>query len=125
MYEFVECPNCFGKGALVCPLCYGTGLRNTRGLLRRPEATELVQRMYNGTLEPGEAKGLILKGKQKLAERATEACARAAALQQPSVPEATAADARCTHPLASLQGRSVRARPPTGRGGLAPACMPP
>lgn len=73
VYEFVECPQCFGKGALVCPLCYGTGLRNTRGLLRRPEATELVRKMYNGTLVPGEAKGLIEKGKEEMRMAAEQA----------------------------------------------------
>lgn len=39
------------------PHCHrrtGTGLKNTRGLLRRPEATTLVQKMQNGTLRPGE-----------------------------------------------------------------------
>lgn len=32
----------------------GTGLKNVRGLLRRPEATLLVQKMQNGELQPGE-----------------------------------------------------------------------
>ncbi len=31
----------------------GTGLRNVKGLLRRPEATLLVQKMQNGELKPG------------------------------------------------------------------------
>jgi len=31
----------------------GTGLRNVRGLLRRPEATALVRKMQNGELRPG------------------------------------------------------------------------
>jgi hypothetical protein len=34
----------------------GTGLKNVRGLLRRPEATLLVQRMQNGELKPGAAR---------------------------------------------------------------------
>ena len=53
-YEFVECPNCFGRGARVCGVCFGTGLKNVRGLLRRPEATGLVARMQHGELRPGE-----------------------------------------------------------------------
>jgi hypothetical protein len=32
----------------------GTGLRNVKGLLRRPEAAVLVQKMQNGELRPGE-----------------------------------------------------------------------
>jgi hypothetical protein len=54
-YEFVECPNCFGRGVRVCGVCFGTGLRNVRGLLRRPEATGLVQKMQHGELRPGYA----------------------------------------------------------------------
>lgn len=34
--------------------CAGTGLRNVKGLLRRPEAALLVQKMQNGELQPGE-----------------------------------------------------------------------
>ena len=52
-YEFVECPNCFGRGVRVCGVCFGTGLRNVRGLLRRPEATGLVAKMQHGELKPG------------------------------------------------------------------------
>ena len=52
-YEFVECPNCFGRGVRVCGVCFGTGLRNVRGLLRRPEATGLVEKMQHGELRPG------------------------------------------------------------------------
>lgn len=58
-YEFVECPQCFGRGARVCGRCFGTGLKNVRGLLRRPEATLLVQKMQNGELKPGEVKDLL------------------------------------------------------------------
>ena len=32
----------------------GTGLRNVKGLLRRPEATLLVQKMQTGELKPGD-----------------------------------------------------------------------
>jgi hypothetical protein len=52
-YEFTECPQCFGRGVRVCGVCFGTGLRNVRGLLRRPEATSLVQKMQHGELRPG------------------------------------------------------------------------
>lgn len=31
----------------------GTGLKNVRGLLRRPEATLLVRKMQNGEIKPG------------------------------------------------------------------------
>jgi hypothetical protein len=52
-YEFTECPQCFGRGIRVCGVCFGTGLRNVKGLLRRPEATGLVQKMQHGQLQPG------------------------------------------------------------------------
>lgn len=52
-YEFTECPQCFGRGVLVCGVCFGTGLKNVRGLLRRPEATSLVQKMQHGEVRPG------------------------------------------------------------------------
>ncbi|XP_062192228.1 protein PHOTOSYSTEM I ASSEMBLY 2, chloroplastic-like isoform X1 [Phragmites australis] len=52
VYEFTECPNCYGRGKLVCPVCLGTGLPNNKGLLRRPEAKELLDRMYNGKILP-------------------------------------------------------------------------
>ena len=42
-YEFTECPQCFGRGVRVCGVCFGTGERNVRGLLRRPEATAIVK----------------------------------------------------------------------------------
>ncbi|KAJ0259774.1 Protein PHOTOSYSTEM I ASSEMBLY 2 [Hirschfeldia incana] len=52
VYEFTECPNCYGRGKLVCPVCLGTGLPNNKGLLRRPGARELLDKMYNGRLLP-------------------------------------------------------------------------
>ncbi|XP_051121876.1 protein PHOTOSYSTEM I ASSEMBLY 2, chloroplastic isoform X2 [Andrographis paniculata] len=52
VYEFTECPNCYGRGKLVCPVCLGTGLPNNKGLLRRPEARQLLDKMYNGRLLP-------------------------------------------------------------------------
>ena len=47
------CVQCFGRGARVCQRCFGTGLANVKGLLRRPEATLLVQKMQLGNLQPG------------------------------------------------------------------------
>ena len=35
-YEFVECPQCFGRGVRVCGVCFGTGLRNVKGAGQRP-----------------------------------------------------------------------------------------
>ncbi|KZV23820.1 hypothetical protein F511_22882 [Dorcoceras hygrometricum] len=52
VYLFTECPNCYGRGKLVCPVCLGTGLPNNKGLLRRPDAKELLDKMYNGRLLP-------------------------------------------------------------------------
>ncbi|XP_034915747.1 protein PHOTOSYSTEM I ASSEMBLY 2, chloroplastic isoform X2 [Populus alba] len=53
VYEFTECPNCYGRGKLVCPVCLGTGLPNNKGLLRRPDARQLLDKMYNGRILPG------------------------------------------------------------------------
>eukprot|EP00775_Hariotina_reticulata_P002310 gene2310-2618_t len=72
-YEFVECPQCYGRGARICGRCFGTGLRNVKGLLRRPEAGLLVQKMQNGELQPGEVKDLLSKQKRMLAEQQTGA----------------------------------------------------
>ncbi|KAL6661621.1 hypothetical protein ACP70R_001005 [Stipagrostis hirtigluma subsp. patula] len=52
VYEFTECPNCYGRGKLVCPVCLGTGLPNNKGLLRRPDAKKLLDKMYNGKILP-------------------------------------------------------------------------
>ncbi|KAI4992297.1 hypothetical protein ZWY2020_051714 [Hordeum vulgare] len=52
IYEFTECPKCYGRGKLVCPICLGTGVPNNKGLLRRPGAKELLDKMYNGKLLP-------------------------------------------------------------------------
>lgn len=41
-----------GRGKLVCPVCLGTGLPNNKGLLRRPDARKLLDKMYNGRLLP-------------------------------------------------------------------------
>ncbi|KAL5719560.1 Proteasome subunit alpha type-2 [Ranunculus cassubicifolius] len=53
VYEFTECPNCYGRGKLVCPVCLGTGVFNNKGLLRRPDAKQLLDKMFNGRLLPG------------------------------------------------------------------------
>ncbi|KAK9917520.1 hypothetical protein WJX75_005271 [Coccomyxa subellipsoidea] len=66
-YEFVECPNCFGRGVRVCGVCFGTGLRNVRGLLRRPEATGLVEKMQHGELRPGEVQEILRAAQKKKA----------------------------------------------------------
>ncbi|KAI3425052.1 hypothetical protein D9Q98_008430 [Chlorella vulgaris] len=76
-YEFTECPQCYGRGVRVCGVCFGTGLRNVRGLLRRPEATGLVDRMQHGELRPGEVQELLAKAKRDM--QAAEAAAAAAA----------------------------------------------
>eukprot|EP00798_Chlamydomonas_sp_ICE-L_P009092 gene9092-16216_t len=76
-YEFTECPQCFGRGARVCGRCFGTGLRNVRGLLRRPEATMLVQKMNLGEVKPGEVKEL-LRAQEELMRKEEAAAANAA-----------------------------------------------
>ena len=58
-YEFVECPQCYGRGTLVCKTCFGTGLRNVRGLLRKPQAKQLIEKMQHGELQPGEVQQLL------------------------------------------------------------------
>ncbi len=58
-YEFTECPQCFGRGVQVCHVCYGTGEGNVKGLLRRSEATDIVRRIRQGALRPGEAQELL------------------------------------------------------------------
>ena len=68
-YMYTECPQCYGRGVRVCGTCFGTGLRNVRGLLRRPEATLLVQKMQHGELRPGEAQGLLEEAKRQMQER--------------------------------------------------------
>lgn len=67
-YEFTECPQCYGRGVRVCGVCFGTGLKNVRGLLRRPEATGLVQKMQHGELRPGEVQELLLKARKEMDE---------------------------------------------------------
>ena len=66
-YEFVECPQCYGRGSRVCGVCFGTGLRNVKGLLRRPEATALVEKMRHGEVKPGEVRELLRGAKEQMA----------------------------------------------------------
>jgi hypothetical protein len=62
----------------VCGVCFGTGLKNVRGLLRRPEATVLVDKMQHGELYPGEVQELLAKAKQDMmAKEAAAAAAKA------------------------------------------------
>ena len=63
-YEFTECPQCFGRGVRVCGVCFGTGERNVRGLLRRPDSTEIVKAMQRGELRPGDAQRLIKEARE-------------------------------------------------------------
>merc|ERR1711977_746136 len=49
-----------------CPLCFGTGVYNVRGLLRRPEAALLVKQIARGGIQPGEAKKLIEQAKREM-----------------------------------------------------------
>jgi hypothetical protein len=50
-----------------------------RGLLRRPQATLLVQKMQNGELRPGEVQGLMEDAGAQI--KAAEAAAAAAPTQ--------------------------------------------
>ena len=96
-YEFTECPQCFGRGVRVCGVCFGTGERNVRGLLRRPEATEIVKAMQRGELRPGDAQRMIKEARE--AKRAAASGAGdAIADVAPAVAEAveTAVDAPST-----------------------------
>ena len=74
-YEFVECPQCYGRGSRVCGVCFGTGLRNVKGLLRRPEATALVEKMRHGEVKPGEVRELLRGAKEAMAREEGEAAA--------------------------------------------------
>mmetsp|Transcript_10386 Transcript_10386/g.35848 ORF Transcript_10386/g.35848 Transcript_10386/m.35848 type:complete len:234 (-) Transcript_10386:629-1330(-) len=67
-YQYTECPQCYGRGLLVCQVCFGTGVNNVRGLLRRPEAKELVKQIARGGIAPGEAKQLLEKARREMAE---------------------------------------------------------
>jgi hypothetical protein len=60
-------------------VCFGTGERNVRGLLRRPESTELVKAMQRGELRPGDGMKLFQEGKDAVAARGADAAAAGAA----------------------------------------------
>lgn len=87
-YEFTECPQCFGRGVRVCGVCFGTGERNVRGLLRRPEATEIVKAMQRGELRPGDAQRMLKEGRDGAAPAAAAAAAEAAPVAEAIVAEA-------------------------------------
>ena len=67
-YQYTECPQCYGRGTLVCQVCFGTGVYNVRGLLRRPEAKELVRQIARGGIAPGEAKILLEQARREMKE---------------------------------------------------------
>jgi hypothetical protein len=79
VYEFTECPQCFGRGVRVCGVCFGTGERNVRGLLRRPEATEIVKAMSRGELRPGDARRMLKDGREDAMGDAAPAAPRPSA----------------------------------------------
>ena len=54
----------------VCGVCFGTGERNVRGLLRRPDSTEIVKAMQRGELRPGDAQRLLKEGRDVAAPMA-------------------------------------------------------
>jgi CCR4-NOT transcription complex subunit 6 len=83
-YEFTECPQCFGRGVRVCGVCFGTGMRNVRGLLRRPEATALVQKMQHGELRPGEVQELLERSRREQAAAAAAAAGGADEAPEPA-----------------------------------------
>lgn len=43
----------------MCATCFGTGLKDVRGLLRKPEARVLIEKMQHGELMPGEVQTLL------------------------------------------------------------------
>ena len=55
---------------LVCGVCFGTGERNVRGLLRRPEATAIVRAMSRGELRPGDAQAMLKEGRSGMSDQA-------------------------------------------------------
>lgn len=69
-YMYTECPQCFSKGILICGACFGSGLgeKSVKGLLRRPEATRMIEKMQNGQLQPGEAKVLLRQALKEMNE---------------------------------------------------------
>lgn len=63
MHQDREHPSNTHRGVRVCGVCFGTGLPNVKGLLRRPEATRLVRQMQHGELKPGEVRKLLEEAK--------------------------------------------------------------
>jgi hypothetical protein len=61
-------------------VCFGTGERNVKGLLRRTEATELVKAMQRGELRPGDVQKLIEEGRMMKSEQGSFATADAPAV---------------------------------------------
>lgn len=66
-YEFTECPQCYGRGVRVCGVCFGTGLRNVRGLLRCAVSVQGA-RMPRG--DPAQDVGLGCAARQDWARHA-------------------------------------------------------
>jgi hypothetical protein len=92
-YEFTECPQCFGRGVRVCGVCFGTGERNVRGLLRRPDSTEIVKAMQRGELRPGDAQRLLKEGRDGAGDAAAAAEPAAEMAAEMAEPVAAAAEA--------------------------------
>ena len=92
-YEFTECPQCFGRGVRVCGVCFGTGERNVRGLLRRPEATEIVKAMQRGELRPGDAQRMLREQRERKEEMNVTVSAPAIPTPSIDIDAAAAADA--------------------------------
>jgi len=89
-YQYTECPQCFGRGVLVCQVCFGTGVYNVRGLLRRPEATLLVKQIARGGIKPGESKKLLEQAQREMREAQEQPAAPAPA--PAPAPEPTAGE---------------------------------
>ena len=65
--------------------CAGTGEANVKGLLRRAEATDIVRKIKEGELRPGEAQELLRATRERASAAAT------AAVEAPAVAEAVEA----------------------------------
>jgi hypothetical protein len=80
----------------VCGVCFGTGERNVRGLLRRPDSTEIVKAMQRGELRPGDAQRLLKEGRDGAGDAAAAAAAAEPAAEmaaEMAEPVAAAAEA--------------------------------
>jgi hypothetical protein len=67
----------------VCGVCFGTGERNVRGLLRRPDSTEIVKAMQRGELRPGDAQRLLKEGRDGAGGAAAAAAEPMAEMAEP------------------------------------------